>query len=56
MQKNAKTLLIMPDFKWYEDKMEKNDLFFSPFHKYFKNEELNNNYYDLEYGFYIELK
>lgn len=54
--KNAKTLLIMPDFKWYEDKLNKDDLFFSPFHKYFKNEELNNNYYDLENNFYIEIE
>ncbi|MEO1260099.1 MAG: hypothetical protein AAFZ15_14995 [Bacteroidota bacterium] len=51
--KNAKTLLIMPDFNWYENKIKENDLFFSPFHKVFKNEELNNEYYDLENGNYI---
>lgn len=53
--KNAKTLLIMPDFEWYEDKLEEDNLFFSPFHKVFKNSELNNTYYDLESGLYKEL-
>ena len=54
--KAAKTLLLMPEFSWYIDEMEKEDLFFSPFHKVFKNEDLNNNYYDLEPGKYVEIK
>ena len=52
--KNAKTILIMQDFDWYSDKINGDNLFFSPFHKAFRNEDLNNNYYDLIKGKYIE--
>jgi hypothetical protein len=52
----AKTLLIMTDFSWYMDKIEKDNLFFSPFHKAFENEDLNNRYYNLEPGKYVEIK
>lgn len=52
----AKTLLIMPDLSWYMDKIEKDNLFFSPFHKVFENEDLNNKYYNLMPGKYIEIK
>ncbi len=54
--KEAKTLLIMPDFDWYADKMDSTDLFFSPFHKTFDNGELNNKYYDMEKGKYREIE
>ena len=54
--KHAKTILIMPDFNWYNDKINEEDLFFSPFHRVFKNEELNNQYYNLEKGNYVEIE
>ncbi len=54
--KEAKTILIMSDFNWYMDKINGEDLFFSPFHKVFKNEKLNNRYYDLRKGKYVELE
>lgn len=54
--KEAKTLLIMPDFNWYKNKMEDRDLFFSPFHKTLKKAEINSRYYDMESGKYKEIK
>ena len=42
---SAKTLLILPDFQWFEDKMERDDVFFSPFHKVLEQGDLNGRYY-----------
>ncbi len=42
---SAKTLLILPDFQWFEDKMERDDVFFSPFHKVLEKGDLNGRYY-----------
>ncbi|MBI1227971.1 MAG: hypothetical protein GC192_22255 [Bacteroidetes bacterium] len=44
---SAKTLLVLPDFQWFEDKMGREDVFFSPFHKVFEKEDLNKYYYRL---------
>lgn len=49
---SAKTLLIMPDFNWYLDKMNREDVFFSPFHKVLEKKELNHRYYNLPDGRY----
>ncbi len=54
--KASKTLLIMPDFDWYANKLDSTNLFFSPFHKTITNKELNNKYYDLEKAKYREIK
>ena len=53
---SAKTILIMPEFNWYLDKMNEDDLFFSPFHKVIKNGKLNSQYYNLKNGKYIEVE
>lgn len=50
---SAKTLLVLPDFQWFEDKMEQEDVFFSPFHKVMGKGELNSKYYrmtDVKYS------
>jgi|GEM_PF-840120 len=52
---SAKTLLILPDFQWFEDKMGREDLFFSPFHKVVEERDLNNRYYRMEHGKYQSL-
>lgn len=54
--KEAKTLLVMPDFKWYEDKLQQENVFFSPFHKIILTEEMNKDYYDIGEGRYIILE
>lgn len=53
---SAKTLLILPDFQWFEEKMEKDDLFFSPFHKVLNREDLNKRYYRMQEGKYQLIK
>lgn len=45
---NAGTVLVMSDFNWYKEWMKEGDLFFSPFHKVFKSEDLNEYYYRLK--------
>ena len=52
----AKTLLILPDFQWFEDKMGQEDVFFSPFHKVLEKGELNEGFYRLGAGRYEALK
>lgn len=49
---SAETLLVLPDFQWFEDKMEKDGVFFSPFHKVLEREDLNQRYYRLQPGRY----
>lgn len=49
---SAKTLLILPDFQWFEDKMGREDVFFSPFHKVLERGELNDSYFRLGVGKY----
>ncbi len=49
---SAKTLLILPDFQWFEDKMGQEDVFFSPFHKVLEKGDLNQKYYRLQAGRY----
>lgn len=53
---SAKTLLILPDFDWYEDKMERTDVFFSPFHKVLEKKDLNPGYYNPPDGRYLLLE
>lgn len=43
---SAKTILILPDFDWFEDKMGRKDIFFSPFHKVLEKDDLNRRYYN----------
>ncbi len=49
---SAETLLILPDFQWFEDKMEREDAFFSPFHKVLEKGDLNERYYRMQSGKY----
>jgi hypothetical protein len=49
---SAKTLLLLPDFQWFEDKMGKEDVFFSPFHKVLEKGDLNQRYYRMQPGKY----
>jgi hypothetical protein len=49
---SAKTLLLLPDFQWFEDKMGKEDVFFSPFHKVLEKGDLNHQYYRMQPGKY----
>ncbi len=53
---SAKTLLILPDFQWFEKEMDRDDVFFSPFHKVLKKSELNQDYYRLKSGRYLMLE
>ena len=53
---SAKTLLVLPDFQWFEDKMDQDRVFFSPFHKVIEVEKLNRRYYAPVNGKYVELK
>ncbi|MBI5917056.1 MAG: hypothetical protein HY842_16920 [Bacteroidetes bacterium] len=53
---SAKTLLILPDFQWFEDKMERDDVLFSPFHKVLEKGDLNERYYRPKVGRYEMLK
>ena len=52
----AATVLVKPDFNWYEDKMERTDVFFSYFNKILEKGELNERYYNMEDGRYIFLE
>lgn len=49
---SAKTLLVLPDFQWFEHKMGRDDVFFSPFHKVLERGALNENYYRMRPGKY----
>lgn len=49
---SAETLLLLPDFQWFEDKMGREDLFFSPFHKVLEMGDLNEGYYRMQPGKY----
>ena len=49
---SAETLLILPDFQWFEDEMGREDVFFSPFHKVLGKGDLNQKYYRLQPGRY----
>lgn len=49
---SAKTLLVLPDFRWFDDKMARDDAFFSPFHKVLETKHLNQKYYRLPPGKY----
>lgn len=49
---SAKTLLLLPDFQWFEGEMGREDVFFSPFHKVLKKGDLNQQYYRLQPGRY----
>ncbi len=49
---SAKTLLLLPDFQWFEDNMGKEDVFFSPFHKVLEKGDLNQQYYRMQPGKY----
>ncbi len=53
---SAKTLLILPDFQWFEDKMERDDVFFSPFHKVLELGDLNGRYYRPMLGSYKRIE
>ncbi|MCF8244713.1 MAG: hypothetical protein K9J37_08060 [Saprospiraceae bacterium] len=53
---SAETLLILPDFQWFDDKMGREDVFFSPFHKALEKMDLNENYYRLKPGRYEFIK
>jgi hypothetical protein len=52
---DAATILVKPNFKWYEDKMEREDVFFSYFNKILEKEDLNEKYFKLKDGKYILL-
>jgi hypothetical protein len=49
---SAKTLLLLPDFQWFEDKMGSEDVFFSPFHKVLEKGDLNQQYFRMQPGKY----
>ncbi|MBK9014497.1 MAG: hypothetical protein IPM82_10645 [Saprospiraceae bacterium] len=49
---SAETLLVLPDFEWFEDKIGREDVFFSPFHKVLERKDFNENYYRLQPGRY----
>ncbi len=49
---SAETLLVLPDFEWFEDKMGREGVFFSPFHKVLEKGELNGRYYRMKAGWY----
>jgi hypothetical protein len=49
---SAKTLLVLPDFQWFEDKMDRDDVFFSPFHKVVEQGDLNGRFYRMGAGRY----
>jgi hypothetical protein len=51
----AKTLLILPDFEKYRDLLGEDHYFLSPF-KAMDSEELNEKYYDLGRGRYLEIR
>jgi hypothetical protein len=53
---SAKTLLIMQDFSWFEDKTERDNVFFSPFHKVVEADSLNQHYFRLGKGTYKMLE
>jgi hypothetical protein len=53
---SAKTLLILPDFQWFQDKMERDNVFFSPFHKTLEKSELNQDYYRMKSGRYLMIE
>jgi hypothetical protein len=53
---SAETLLVLPDFQWFEDKMGREGVFFSPFHKVLEAEDLNGRYYRLLPGRYEALE
>ncbi len=53
---SAKTLLILPNFRWFEDKMGREDVFFSPFHKVLEKGDLNGRYFRLRAGMYEIVK
>lgn len=49
---SAETLLLLPDFQWFDDKMGRENVFFSPFHKVLEKKDLNGGYYRMKNGRY----